>query len=113
MIENDIKYVNINLSSKYYSKNLEDFINKNKDKLIIVSSASNLRNTLDYPSMYDNISSVGVKNNTNEKYLKIGYRTNKILILGKNLSVNYYNGNSFLAIVHTVNESSKHLEGEK
>lgn len=104
MKENNIKYVNISLSSARYNRQIEEWINNNKD-IIIYSSYNNLEQSADYPSMYDNVIASGIKNRIPKKDIDLIYKSNKIK-LKHNLSKTYQ-GNSYLSIYSTINASNE------
>lgn len=102
MNENDVKNINISLSSKAYSENLEtrlsDFENMN-----IYCSYNNLANSLDYPASYNQVIGVGKINNSNKTTIKRAYSTNKILVIN-NFESKYFEGNSFLSLLTAIEE---------
>lgn len=95
----NINYVNISLSSKFYSDDIQKWINDNSD-IQVFSSYNNIDNSYDYPSMYDNvISSTIESSNINVKKIDKIYRSNRIIVLDK---FKQYKGNSFLSILTTI-----------
>lgn len=55
MKSNDVKYVNISLSSKKKSEELSNWISDNKDTISVYASYNNLTQSFDYPAMYDDV----------------------------------------------------------
>lgn len=74
MLSNNISKVNISLTSKQYSKDLENWISQNKDSVQIYASYNNLLNSYDYPAMYDNVIASGSNNNINLKAIDRYYK---------------------------------------
>ena len=96
MKANGIKKVNISLSSKKYSQDLQNWIINNKDSITIYASYSNEINTYDYPAMYEGvIGSTGIETCSLKDY-DMEYSTNYIVDV-KNLRT--YKGNSYLSLI--------------
>lgn len=95
MLENDVDAVSISLSSKYYSEELEDWIEQNSNKMTIYASYSNEANTFDYPARYDGVIGVGTVDTPEIGNKDVVYRTNNLVTITSKLKI--YKGNSFLA----------------
>lgn len=102
MLSNNISKVNISLSSKQYSKDLENWISQNKDSVQIYASYNNLLNSYDYPAMYDNVIASGSNNNINLKAIDRYYKKSTILIDFP--KIKRYDGNSFLSLLTLVDD---------
>lgn len=96
MKENEVKYVNISLSSKHYSKELEKWIEKNSSNMKVFSSYSNNRNTYDYPAGYSAVIGSASDSIIALKQNDVRYNSNNIIFLP---SMHMYKGNSFLSII--------------
>lgn len=94
--EYGVNRINISLSSKVYSTQLQEWIDNNPD-IIVYASYNNKVNTFDYPAMYENVIASGEKNSKIEfKKNDIKYKSKKIIsIRNKQL----YNGNSYLSLI--------------
>lgn len=101
MLSNNISKVNISLSSKQYSKDLENWISQNKDSIQIYASYNNLLNSYDYPAMYDNVIASGSNKKIDFKDIDKYYRKSTILVFPK---MNSYHGNSFLSMLTLVDD---------
>lgn len=101
MKENNISKVNISMSSKVYSKELEDWIDSNKDIVQVYASYNNLTNSRDYPAMYKNVISSGISKNINFKDIDVKYRNNNIIVSSEPFKV--YKGNSYLSLLTMIN----------
>ena len=95
MKQNKVKRINISLSSKKKSNDVEEWILKNSD-IIVFCSYNNQINTYDYPAMLDGTISSGVNDGINYKENDVKYKSNRIIII--NNGIKYYEGNSFLSI---------------
>ena len=96
MKEYGVNRINISLSSKVYSTQLQEWIDNNPD-IIVYASYNNKVNTFDYPAMYENVIASGEKNSKIEfKKNDVKYKSKKIIsIRNKQL----YNGNSYLSLI--------------
>ena len=96
MKSNGIKNINISLSSKQYSTEIETWI-KNNPNITVYASYNNAVNTYDYPAMYENvIGSTGIKNYLSLKECDITY--NSLYIFNfKNFQM--YKENSYLSLI--------------
>ena len=94
--EYGVNRINISLSSKVYSTQLQEWIDNNPD-IIVYASYNNKVNTFDYPAMYENVIASGEKNSKIEfKKNDVKYKSKKIIsIRNKQL----YNGNSYLSLI--------------
>ena len=99
MINNNIKKVNISLSSKEYNETLETWLKVHRDNIQVFASYNNQLNTFDYPAMYDYV--IGSGNGKKIFYKDIDqiYKSDLILI---NKKLKLYRGNSYLSIVTMV-----------
>lgn len=105
MKKNNVKIINISLSSKKYSLLLENYIDENKNDLIIFSSYNNMKNDFDYPAMYKNVHAVGKKSNDNTKPLDIIYNNNNLLLILKWNEIELFKGNSFISLYIAINHN--------
>lgn len=99
MIENNVKKVDISLSSKYYSQELGDWIKQYKDKIKIYCSYNNKINTNDYPAMYEYVVASG-HNDITYKEIDKKYRSDTLVILPH---FNKFKGTTFLSILTMLN----------
>lgn len=113
MIDNDVQYVNISLSSKKYSDELNEIIQSNKAIVNIYSSYNNLVNSFDYPSMYENVIASGFKNkNITYKNNDVIYHSNKVIVFPYDYQMKYV-GNSYLSMITMLQEVEKGDSGER
>lgn len=94
MKKNQVRYVSISLSSKFYSKEVQNWISTNKNCITIYASYNNELNTLDYPAKYMDVIGVGASKKIEKKKEDIIVKSNKIILISDGLK--FYNGNSFL-----------------
>lgn len=104
MKKNNIRYVNISLSSVKYDSKIDEWINNNKD-VIVYSSYNNLEQSSDYPSMYNNVIASGVNNSIKKKSIDLIYKSNKIKF--KRNILKTYHGNSYLSIYSIINATNE------
>lgn len=97
MKENDVKRINISLSSKYKSYELEEWIKQNKDIKIYCSYNNYFNSVKDYPAMYDSVVASGSNDKINYKTIDLKYNNNKIILINKN-GIQFFEGNSFLSL---------------
>ena len=97
--EKNIKTINISLSSKVYSADLEKWIKENPD-IKIFASYNNLTNSVDYPAMYENVYGSGKKADIKYKDIDYTYYTNKVIIFPQIFKV--YEGNSYLSLYNAI-----------
>lgn len=95
MLENDIRKVNISLSSKNYSKEMEEWISLHRNQIQVYASYNNLKNSFDYPAMYSHVIGSGSENIEYKEGDK-KYRGNVVVFLPK---MKVYSGNSFLSLI--------------
>lgn len=96
MISNKVDRVNISLSTKTYSRELESWINEHYNDIKIYASYNNLINTKDYPAMYDHVIGSGTDNRIVYKKEDLKYLSNDIKLF---YDINKeYIGNSYLSI---------------
>lgn len=98
--DNDITKINISLSSKYKSEELEEWI-INNPQITIFCSYNNQINSLDYPAMMNGTIASGCSNKINYKNNDKKYKTSKLIIWNEGL--HYYNGNSYLSLETLLN----------
>lgn len=99
--EKDVKIINLSLSTKKYSSDIQDWVNKNTD-IKVYASYNNLENSYDYPAMYENVYGCGKKGKIKTKENDYMYTSNKIVLL--NDIKNKYEGNSYLTIYTSIKE---------
>ncbi len=73
---------------------------ENKDIITIYSSYNNKTNSLDYPSMYENVIGSGYKKEIEYKDIDMLYKSNRIIIIPK---FNLYSGTSYLSLFTMLN----------
>lgn len=95
MKDNEVEYVSISLSSKFFSEDIEDWLEQNGKDIKVFASYNNEKNTLDYPAMYEYVRGIGLKGQA-RKQSDIEFKNNKVIVLG-NKGIGYYAGNSFLS----------------
>lgn len=99
-----INKINISLSSKIYSNEIQDWIHANKD-ITVYASYNNSVNTFDYPAMYDGVIASGEnRKNTEFKEIDIVYNSKTILSLN---TFKVYKGNSYLSIISMVENKER------
>jgi len=103
MIKNQVKVVNLSLSSKVYNQDIVGWIDSHVNDITIFASYNNLQQTSDYPAMYTNITGSGVKNNIAKKNIDIIYHSNKIRFY--NDFSRKYDGNSYLSVKTTIDNA--------
>lgn len=103
MVENNVSIVNISLSSKFYSSELDNWI-INHPEIQIYASYNNKLNTSDYPAMYSEVIASGADDNIEYKEIDERYASNQIVLW--NHGIHFFHGNSFLT-VETIFERSK------
>lgn len=59
-LSDEVFFVDISLSSRKYSKEIDEWIKKNKDKLIVYASYKNQKELSDYPAMYKYVRGSGI-----------------------------------------------------
>lgn len=96
MVDNDVENVNISLSSKTYSKELDDWINEHEESIRIFASYNNLLNSRDYPAMYDAVIASGCDDSIGYKENDYLYKSNIIITFP---SCKKYQGNSYLSLI--------------
>lgn len=95
MEKNNVAKVNISMSTKFYSSELEEWI-KEHPQIQIYCSYNNLVNTYDYPAMYENVIGSGISKDIEYKDNDKKYHSNRIILFNK--GVHFYKGNSFLSL---------------
>lgn len=101
MKDKNINVINISLSSKKYSSEIENWIKSNPE-IKVYASYNNLANTFDYPAMYGETIGVGKRNaNISYKERDKVYFNNRIIILPNLFKV--YEGNSYLSLYEILN----------
>ena len=92
--KNGVRYVSISLSSKFYSDEVQSWISKNKNDIVIYASYNNELNTLDYPAKYNDVIGVGSSPKIEKKKCDVIMKSSKIVLISNKLK--FYYGNSFL-----------------
>ncbi|WOO35743.1 hypothetical protein R2R35_18355 [Anaerocolumna sp. AGMB13020] len=105
MIENSVSKVNLSLSSKIYSEQLNQWINDHKDDIEIYASYNNNINSYDYPAMYSNVVASGKKSTIKFKDIDYSYASSNIIYIGT--GVKLYEGNSYLSVLTLIRKSTK------
>lgn len=101
MKDKNVDIINISLSSKKYSSEIENWIKSNPE-ITVYASYNNLANTFDYPAMYEETIGVGKRNwNISYKEKDKIYFNNKIIILPNLFKI--YEGNSYLSLYEILN----------
>lgn len=95
MKKRGVKNVSISLSSRFYSAELDNWLNDNRNDITVYASYNNLSNSLDYPAMYKRVIGVGA-NLKNMKQGDWSFKSRKMIVYSKR-GISYFNGNSFLA----------------
>lgn len=91
-----VKKINISLSSKIYSDDLQNWVSEHQD-IKIFASYNNKINTYDYPAMYEGVVASG-KYNDVIKFKENDVKYNSMDIIGI-FSLKKYSGNSFLSLI--------------
>jgi hypothetical protein len=100
---NNVKKVNMSLSTKRYEKTLQEWISNHKD-VNIYASYNNLLNSLDYPAMYNDVIASGSDERIKYKSIDRRYSTSKIVMLNGLTTINF-DGNSFLSLVTAIKDN--------
>lgn len=100
MKNNEVSFVDISLSSRKYSKEIDIWIKENKDKLIVYASYNNQKESSDYPAMYKYVKGSGINEEVMDDKKDIIYKTNEIIVNRKKK----IEGNSFLSIITLLND---------
>lgn len=95
MKEHNIKRVNISLSSKRKSNELQEWI-KDNEEVQIYCSYNNKDNTYDYPAMLAGVTASGANKYIEYKPNDCKYNSNRIVIFNKGIHLFY--GNSYLSM---------------
>ena len=90
-----VNRINLSFSSKYYSKELDDWLKKNS-QIRVFCSYNNLENSYDYPAMYKLTIASGMSDRVNYKSCDKKYKNNRIIVIDK--GIYFFKGNSFLSI---------------
>jgi len=99
MKKNDVTVINISLSSKKYSSEVQAWINNNPE-IKVYASYNNLVNSIDYPAMYNNVIGCGKREKIQYKDIDHIYSNNKTIIFPDFASV--YEGNSYLSLYDAI-----------
>lgn len=99
MKDNNIKTINISLSSKKYSSEIESWIKANP-QIKVYASYNNLINSFDYPAMYEKVIGVGKKVDIEYKNIDKVYYNNRIIIIPNFSEV--FEGNSYLSLYQMI-----------
>ena len=95
MCKHNVKHVSISLSSRYYSKELDEWISAHKGELAIYASYSNEISTIDYPAQYSGVTGIGCNSKIGYKDNDVCFRSNSLLFISPN-GIRIYKGNSYL-----------------
>ncbi len=95
MEKNDVNNVNISLSSKFHSREIQEWI-ETHSHIQVYASYNNKLNSCDYPAMYINVIASGTKKDIIYKDNDVRYCSNKIIVWDK--GIHMFNGNSFLSL---------------
>lgn len=95
MKERGVKRINLSLSTCVYNQDIASWIKNNQD-IQIYASYSNLKNSIDYPAMYEDVVGCGFLNGILYKEKDVVYESNKLIIC--NDKIRYYNGTSYLSL---------------
>ena len=95
MKEKGIKRINLSVSTCVYNQEIASWIKNNQD-IQIYASYSNLKNSIDYPAMYEDVVGSGFWEKIPYKENDVVYESNEIIIC--NHKIRYYNGTSYLSL---------------
>jgi hypothetical protein len=91
-----VKRINISLSSKIYSDDIQNWVTNHAD-IAVYASYNNKMNSYDYPVMYDGVIASGVSGEVVDfKKNDVKYKTKKIISA---FSLKLYSGNSYLSLI--------------
>lgn len=96
MINNDIKRINISLSSKKYNEDLQRWIKEHKEVEIYCSYNNYYNSVADYPSMYSGVIASGSDDRINYKTDDEQYTNNRVVVINK--GIHLFFGNSYLSV---------------
>lgn len=102
MAKHSVTRVNISLSSKHKTDDLQNWINSHNE-ITVFASYNNMINSFDYPAMYDNVIASGSNNKINYKRNDIKYKSNTICLVSNKFKI--YRGNSYLSILSMLNKN--------
>ena len=102
MKKNDVKYVNISLSSKKKCKKIQKWINNNKE-VKVYCCYNNKLNSIDYPAMCKNVIASGSLSKVKYKECDKKYRSQEIILLSWK-KIEKFKGNSFLSLETILND---------
>lgn len=91
-----VRYVNISLSSKQYSRELASWIAENQNDITVYASFNNVPQSADYPAMYDGVIASGIETDFADNTDDCVYSSSKIVV-DWNIST-IYSGNSYLSL---------------
>ena len=97
--KNNVKIVNISLSSKKYSSQIQSWINNNPE-IKIYASYNNLANTYDYPAMYEGVIGCGKRKKIKYKEIDNVYASQELIIFPQILKT--YKGNSYFSLYDAI-----------
>ena len=96
MVYNNIRRVNISLSSIIYENSLNEWIQEHPNISVYCCYNNLLNSVADYPAMYDNVIASGSDKRISYKECDKHYRSNRIIVLSSKL--HKCEGNSFLSL---------------
>lgn len=104
MVEKSVPKVNLSLSSKIYSDELDKWIVAHAKIIEIFASYNNNVNSYDFPAMYTNVIASGKKTLIAFKKNDYSYKSSKIIAI-KRFKFEFYEGNSYLSILTMIRDS--------
>ena len=100
-----VSHINISLSSKLYSPEIAEWINKHKE-IKIYASYNNILQSADYPAMYESVIGSGINIEVMKDEKDVIYKSNKIIYID---DFTRYEGNSFLSILTMLRDIKSEL----
>lgn len=97
--QQEVEVINMSISSKYYSSDIETWI-KDNSHIKVFASYNNLINSIDYPAMYEEVYGSGKKVDIEFKDKDYTYLTNKVIVFPHLSKV--YEGNSYLSLYNSI-----------
>lgn len=97
--QKEVEVINMSISSKYYSADIESWI-KDNSHIKVFASYNNLINSIDYPAMYEEVYGSGKKVDIEFKDKDYTYFTNKVIVFPHLSKV--YEGNSYLSLYNSI-----------
>lgn len=103
--KNNVRTVNMSLSSTLYSPELDQYLQLNKDNFDFFASYNNRKSSFDYPAMYEPVVGVGVDDVVVKKEKDVLYHTNEIILPSNDFQS--FKGNSFLSLYQAIKHSNQ------